>query len=105
MAGLACGEPSLLAWALLSKGADAFMTIPDGDAVAAMRRLADLRVVIGESGVAGLAGFLAVAADGASRAALGLGPASVVLLYGTEGATDRALYETLVGRSPDDVAP
>ena len=29
MAGLACGEPSRLAWALLRDGADAFMAITD----------------------------------------------------------------------------
>lgn len=104
MAGLACGEPSLLAWALLSKGADAFMTIPDTDAVACMRRLAELGIVIGESGVAGLAGLVAASSDEAARSALGLRTDSTILLYGTEGATDPALYEQIVGRSPERVA-
>ena len=54
MAGLACGEPSPLAWRILGPGADAFMTIPDAAASEAMRNLADLSVVGGESGVAGL---------------------------------------------------
>jgi diaminopropionate ammonia-lyase len=104
MAGLACGEPSLLAWALLSKGCDAFMTIPDADAVACMRRLADLRIVVGESGVAGLAGFLRAAGNAEARAALRLRADSTVLVYGTEGATDPAVYRALVGHSPEDVA-
>ncbi|WP_139101687.1 pyridoxal-phosphate dependent enzyme, partial [Acinetobacter baumannii] len=63
MAGLACGEPSELAWALLSPGADGFIAIPDERAAEAMRTMAGFGVAAGESGVAGLAGFLAVARD------------------------------------------
>lgn len=100
MAGLACGEPSPVAWAILHPGADAFMAVPDDAAVAAMRRLAALGIVGGESGVAGLAGLLAAAADPALRAVLRLDAGSRVLLFGTEGATDPAVYETLVGRAP-----
>ena len=57
MAGLACGEPSLLAWQELERAATAFIAIPDAAAVAAMRALAAQGVVSGESGAAGLAGF------------------------------------------------
>ena len=97
MAGLACGEPSLLAWQELDRGAAAFMAIPDAAAVDCMKLLAEQGVVAGESGVAGLAGFLLAAADPAAREALGLEPDSRVLLFSTEGATDPALYEQLVG--------
>ncbi len=99
MAGLACGEPSLLAWQELERGAAAFMAIPDEAAIATMRMLADQGIVSGESGVAGLAGFLLATADPAARHSLGLGPQSRVLAFSTEGATDPALYETLVGRN------
>ena len=58
MAGLACGEPSLLAWQELDHAATAFMAIPDEAAVACMRLLAAHGIVGGESGVAGLAGCL-----------------------------------------------
>ena len=68
-----------------------------------MRLLAAGGMVGGESGVAGLAGLLVAAADGAMRAALGLDAASRVLLFGTEGATDPALYEELVGESAERV--
>src|SRR5205823_2231938 len=106
MAGLACAEVSGLAWELLARAADAFMTVPDQAAIDAMRQLAGGRppVIAGESAVAGLAALSAVAADAAARAALGLGPASRVLLFGSEGATDPALYAALVGRSPEAVA-
>ncbi len=97
MAGLACGEPSLIAWQELERAAAAFLSISDAAAVAAMRALAACGVVSGESGAAGLAGLLLAAADPEARAALGLDRASRVLLFSTEGATDPALYARLVG--------
>jgi diaminopropionate ammonia-lyase len=99
MAGLACGEPSLLAWQELDRSASAFMAVPDEAAVACMRLLAEEGVVAGESGVAGLAGCLLAAADPAARETLGLGAASRILLFSTEGATDPELYAKLIGRS------
>jgi diaminopropionate ammonia-lyase len=98
MAGLACGEPSLLAWQELERSAFAFMAIPDAAAVDAMRLLARRQpaVVAGESAVAGLAGLLLAAADAGARALLGLDAGSRVLLFGTEGATDPELYTRLV---------
>ena len=103
MAGLACGEPSLLAWQELERGAAAFMAVPDEAAIACMKLLAGLGIVAGESGVAGLAGFLLAAADPAARETLGLGPDSRVLLFSTEGATDPALYAQLAGRTAEAV--
>ena len=67
MAGLACGEPSLIAWQELDRAAAAFLAIPDEAAVDAMRALAAAGVVSGESGAAGLAGLLRAAADPAAR--------------------------------------
>jgi len=104
MAGLACGEVSLLAWDFLATGANAFCTIPDAAAVDGMRLLAspqggDPVIVAGESAVAGLAAALLTAQDSAARVALGLGPDSRVLLFGSEGDTDPALYQQLVGRT------
>lgn len=97
MAGLACGEPSLIAWRVLELGADAFLTIPDEAAVECMRMLArgvghDPAIVAGESAVAGLAGMLAAREAGE----IGLGPDARVLVFGTEGATDPVLYRRLV---------
>jgi len=97
MAGLACGEPSLLAWQELGRAAAAFMAVPDAAAVEAMRLLARLGIVAGESGVAGLAGLRLAALDPPAREALGLNGESRVLLFSTEGATDPELYRQLVG--------
>ncbi|TDQ86338.1 diaminopropionate ammonia-lyase [Dongia mobilis] len=108
MAGLACGEVSPLAWELLDKAGFAFMKIPDAAAVFAMKSLAagidgDPRIVGGEAGVGGLAGLIVAANDQAMRDALLLDAASRVLIIGSEGATDPALYRQLVGMSPEDV--
>lgn len=108
MAGLSCGDPSPLAWTILDPGADDFVAVDDAWVPPAMRALADGTagdppVVAGESGVAGLAALLAVREDPAMRAALGLDARSRVLLIGTEGATDPAIYEAIVGRAPAQV--
>ena len=92
MAGLACGEPSLLAWPELDRNAAAFMAIPDEAVAPCMRMLAAQEIVAGESGVAGLAALLLACGDPAARSALALNGDSRVLLFGTEGATDPALY-------------
>lgn len=99
MAGLACGEPSLLAWQELERAAFAWMAVPDASAVDCMRLLAKRhpKVVAGESAVAGLAGLLLAARDAFGRNALGLAEDSRVLLFGTEGATDPELYARLIG--------
>ncbi|MBP0624124.1 diaminopropionate ammonia-lyase [Cupriavidus consociatus] len=108
MAGLACGEVSLLAWEVLHPGAHAFLSIDDASALESVRLLADSRygdapIVAGESAVAGLAGCLGAMADPATRKQLGLSAASRVLVFGSEGATDVALYQRIVGRLPEDV--
>jgi diaminopropionate ammonia-lyase len=91
MAGLACGEPSVPAWQLLSEAAAGFLAVPDPAAVTAVQRLAaplddDPPLRAGETGGAGLAGLLAVAGDPTARAALGLTAASRVLVVATEAA-------------------
>ncbi len=108
MAGLACGEVSLIAWEVLKAGAADFLTISDKAAVDCMRLLADppcgdTPLAAGESAVAGLAGLLIAAQQTDLRAALGLGPDSRVLLIGSEGATDPELYTELVGRPAEAV--
>jgi diaminopropionate ammonia-lyase len=102
MAGLACGEPSLLAWQELERSAFAFMAVADDSAVEVMRLLAGRSpgIVAGESATAGLAALLLVSAEPMSRAMLGLDAQSCVLLFGTEGDTDAELYARLIAK-PD----
>lgn len=105
MAMLECYTPSLVAWRILAATASAFVTVTEDEAENAMHRLAfrEHPVIAGESGAAGLAGLLAVANDPQARQALGLNEDSRVLLINTEGATDPASYENIVGSRPEDV--
>ncbi len=108
MAGLACGEVSALAWEILRDHGDAVMAVTDDLAVMAMKELAcpgegDTPIVAGESAVAGLEGLMVAMKDPEARAMLGLDAFSKVLLFGTEGDTDAALYAELVGATGDEV--
>jgi diaminopropionate ammonia-lyase len=101
MAGLACGEVSPLAWEIVDAGANAYAEIDDRFALAAMRELArpvagDPSIVAGETGASGLATLLAAAGHDAVWRELGLGVTSRVLLIGSEGATDPAIYRRIV---------
>ena len=95
MAGLACGEPSLLAWQELERAAWAFLAIPDTEAADALRLLADRGLSIGESGIAGLAALRLVMTESVVRDMLRLTRDSRVLLFGTEGITDPITYENI----------
>lgn len=101
MAGLACGEVSLLAWEILEAGTDDFMTINESLIPKSMKMLAeglgnDPKIEAGESAVAGVAGLMATLNDANARARLGLTERSRVLVIGTEGATDPELYHALI---------
>lgn len=105
MAMLECYEPSLVAWRILSRVADAFMTVDEDDATDVMKRLArpisgDPAVVAGESGGVGLAGLIRAMANPKIKSELGLGSSSRIFVINTEGATDPAKYQEIVGMSP-----
>ncbi|CDZ64608.1 diaminopropionate ammonia-lyase [Neorhizobium galegae] len=109
MAMLECYEPSLVAWRILSRVADGFITVEEEDAVAIMKRLAnpaagDPPIIAGESGGVGLAGFLRAVADPAIKMALHLDSSSRIFVINTEGATDPGKYEQIVGSTPKAVA-
>lgn len=108
MAGLSCGRVSYLAWQILSQGTDDFLTIPDELIAPAMRLLAEDTygfppVVAGESAVAGLAALIAAAQNPDLAESLCLDSQSQILLFGTEGATDPAIYRQIVGRTPTEI--
>jgi diaminopropionate ammonia-lyase len=100
MAGLDCAEVSAAAWPTLRDGIDGTVLVDDAEAHAAMRELAVAGLRIGESGAASLAALRRLATDPEAaglRDAVGLGPASRVLLIATEGPTDPAAYVQIVG--------
>jgi diaminopropionate ammonia-lyase len=105
MGMLECFRPSDMAWPVLEKYADAFLTLPEEAATAVMRSLAlpeggDPALVAGESGGVGLAGLIAAACDTDVRSQLGLNPQSRVLTIITEGATAPDKYLDIVGHTP-----
>jgi diaminopropionate ammonia-lyase len=98
MAGLSCGEPSLLGWEILSSGADDFITISDDSIPSVMRFLSKNSPYIeaGESSVAGLVGLIEIMKNQKVAKKIGLGSDSIVLLFGTEGATDPEIYNSII---------
>jgi diaminopropionate ammonia-lyase len=99
MAGLNCGRASLIAWPIVSRGIDAFIAIPDERAREAMRRLARIGIVAGETGAAGLAGLIELLTGEdsiARRELLGIDRRTRSLILITEGATDPVAYERIV---------
>lgn len=104
MAGLSCGQPSPLAWEVLSSEASDFLIVSDGLVGPAVRRLArpegvDPVIEAGESGVAGLAALMGIGTSTELREKLGLTSASEVLLLGTEGVTDPAIFAEIMSES------
>ncbi|MBT8217419.1 MAG: diaminopropionate ammonia-lyase [Acidimicrobiia bacterium] len=111
MAGLACGEPSPIAWGVLWDSVDAFVSCPDYVAAKGMRVYGvplegDPFVVSGESGAVTL-GALTFIADNADfrdlKDHLGLGPDSQVLLINSEGNTDPNYFRRVVWEGADSV--
>ncbi|AAV95462.1 diaminopropionate ammonia-lyase [Ruegeria pomeroyi] len=101
MAGLSCGEPSPLAWAILAEEARDYLTIPDTLVAPTVRLLAhplggDPVVEAGESAVAGLAALIAACSDAALSDSLGLDRSARVLLIGSEGITDPEIYARIM---------
>ncbi len=108
MDGLVVESASAQAWEILKGGAFAFLTIPDEAAVDAIRQATagvggDSPVVIGETGIAAWAGFLATTRDENLRQQLELDCNSRVVIIATEGATDPEVFHNLVGASPERV--
>jgi diaminopropionate ammonia-lyase len=61
----------------------------------------DTAIAAGESGVAGLAALIAAARQKPLRDVLGLDAAARVLLIGSEGVTDPAIYAAIMAGHDD----
>jgi diaminopropionate ammonia-lyase len=100
MAGLNCGLPSDVAWPLVSEGIDLFLAIEDGRSRQAMRALAREDMIAGETGAAGVGGLIELLSGEQAelfRSLLGIDETSKVLAICTEGATDPAAYQAILG--------
>ena len=101
MTGLSCGEPSILAWEILSECTDLFMTISDDKIPGLMRVMAkgyenDIGVEAGECSVSGLAALASLKDNTCLANELDLDHKSRVLMIGTEGATDPDIYKSII---------
>ena len=110
MAGLACGEPSPIAFDILRNNADIFIQTPDNVAARGMRILGcplhgDPMVVSGESGAVPLGALFALQTDEINddlKKALNLGRDSHVFMINTEGNTDPIEFRRIIwdGKNP-----
>jgi diaminopropionate ammonia-lyase len=101
MSGLDCGTASAVAWPSLREGLAGAVTVTDPQVHRAMRDLAGWGLAIGDCGAAPLAALRTLLTDEGARPLRelsGLGPDSRVLLLATEGVTDPASYDAVVGR-------
>lgn len=107
MAGLNCGIPSLTAWEILKETVDAAIAIEDTFTEQAIRNLyypdgEDERVISGESGAGGLAGFIALMTDPRFKEIkqkLNINSGSRLLFYNTEGNTDPENFQKIISQS------
>lgn len=107
MAGLNCGTPSPVAWPIIETGIDAFIAIPDSEALDAMRSYyypekGDPRIISGESGASSLAALNTFCRDDDlqnTREFLGLNEKANVLLLNTEADTDPEFFKKAVGKN------
>ena len=110
MAGLACGDPSPIAFNVLSHSADFFLSVPDYIAARGMRILScplhgDPFVISGESGAVPLGALYSIMTDkGAAelRKKMKLDEYSLVYMVNTEGNTDPKHFRQIIwdGRDP-----
>ncbi len=111
MAGLACGEPSPLAWNLLKDCSSAFISCPDYIAAKGMRIYAtplkgDPFVVSGESGAVTLGALITILKEkhlADLKEKIGLDENSQILLVNTEGNTDPVLFRQVIWEGANPV--
>lgn len=111
MAGLACGDPSPIAWAILRDCADFFLACPDYVAAKGMRVYGvplrgDPFIVSGESGAVTLGALMFIMQRPELKTLkelLKLGPDSQVLLLNTEGNTDPRYFRQVVWEGSEPV--
>jgi len=98
MAGLSCGEVSLVAWEILQPTLSHCMAISDTAVPPLMRWFHERTPSIeaGECSVSGLAALLQAHQHQEAWQEMGFNADSVVLLIGTEGATDPMLYQKII---------
>lgn len=83
---LSTGEASQVAWPILERRADVFLTIGDAVAIETTRKIG-AQIDVGVSGAAGLAGLVELLRHREAADMVGLKADSRILVFGTEGKT------------------
>ncbi len=110
MAGLACGDPSPIAFDVLNNNADIFIKVPDYIAARGMRILScplkgDPFVISGESGAVPLGALYSLLTENEDeklKDALHINEDSLIFMVNTEGNTDPMHFRQIIwdGRNP-----
>lgn len=97
MAGLSCGTPSKLAWDIISKHSNYFISCDDEIAKLGMREFSKENIISGESGAVSL-GILKYAFDNDKSIfeKLEIDSSSKIMLISTEGDTDPIFYKQVL---------
>lgn len=100
MAGLSCGTPSKLAWDIISKHSNYFISCDDEIAILGMKEFSKEKIVSGESGAVSL-GILKYAYDNDKSILekFEIDSNSKIMLISTEGDTDPAFYASIINDS------
>lgn len=113
MAGLACGEPSPLAWNILKECSACFVSCPDYIAAKGMRIYAtplkgDPFIISGESGAVTLGALVSIIQQKGLeklKKYLALNDESQILLINTEGNTDPVYFRKIIWEGANPVPP
>ncbi|MCG8568876.1 MAG: diaminopropionate ammonia-lyase [Spirochaetes bacterium] len=113
MAGLACGEPSPIAWKILNNVVDCFVACPDYIAAKGMRIYAtplagDPFIISGESGAVTLGALVAILKENGVeelRKFLNINEDSQILFINTEGNTDPVQFRQIIWEGANPVPP
>ncbi|KAK0758814.1 hypothetical protein N5P37_008298 [Trichoderma harzianum] len=98
MAGLDCGTPSSISWAILRHGVDASLTVSDFEAHQACSYLTSQGVSAGPCGAAPIAALRRLSPS--DREKLGLTKDSVVVVFCTEGPRDYSIPHDVASDDP-----
>ena len=101
MTGLVVKKPSPIAWEILEHNAFASMVISDEIALEVLRGVSvgifgDPPIMIGETGIAAMAGFISASRSSLMRAELEISKDSNIVVVACEGVIDRELLDSLL---------
>ena len=101
MGGMSCGEVSLVPWEILKNSVKHCISLPDDDIAKTMRLLgnssfSDEKIIAGENSAPGVISLISSCEDQNIKEKLKLNNNSNVLLIGSEGDTDKEMYQKLI---------